>query len=143
VHRQSSPMFLKVSMGLGLATAAITSTMRADPGLLPPVPDVGVATAAPAYGLAPVAHTEPVRTGPAAAAESPRPQMSAGLRDAIHKSATGSIPIDQQVAAVTPAGRHALPVKQHDHHDHLLAAAHHGSGAAAASGLRAPRHLAV
>jgi hypothetical protein len=34
VNRQSSPMFLRVSIGLGLATAAITSTLRADPGLL-------------------------------------------------------------------------------------------------------------
>lgn len=35
MNRQTSPLFLRVSIGLGIATAAITSTVRAEPWMLP------------------------------------------------------------------------------------------------------------
>jgi hypothetical protein len=34
VSRESSPLLLRVSVGLGLVVAAATSTVRADPGLM-------------------------------------------------------------------------------------------------------------
>jgi hypothetical protein len=93
-------MFLKVSMGLGLATAAITSTLRADPGLLPNYGEVAN-SAAPAAGIAsiPVQGAIPAlatddggqaATQPDTSQTAPRAQMSPGLKAAIDAAASGS-----------------------------------------------------